>query len=259
MPRQGIIALGEFVYAYLVTEVGLAEYEASTIHEREVRALQRLLNLRIRSGVERQVPFYFQWVDTLQSAVSFSGTESDFAMRASLISTLATLTWRQLEHLCGVLLQAYGASADTTLVTRGQGDEGIDFYGVLPAKPAAGLGRPQATSWRILGQATLGEPSISKVSGFCWRVTQVRSGGGSFWEAMEPWFRDAQKAPIMGLFVTLGHFGRTAERDSQQAVVMLLERDQVAEDLASSPLSLGWRDEQGAFVPDRLLRLLPND
>jgi hypothetical protein len=166
--------------------------------------------------------------------------------RRSLVPLLQDLTPRQFEHCCVHLLDVYGADPAMRAVTPHSDDDGFDFYGIYRAEVGRGRNRIGGLTFRIAGQAKRysgpigGEP----VEVFGARLRRWRMGAGDF-GILPAWFREFAY-PILGLFVTAS---RLRDGDARQAalenVILVLEGDQVAEDLAWSPRRTEWEDVDG--------------
>lgn len=242
----------------LVTSGAMTDLELSDQLPSIRRELQRILSVSMRQAAVRRVPFMFKWADGTKNDLVVLHPSAHQDLLASVLQTLHQLEGRQFEHVCMELLGLYGFPADLCHLTPARADGGLDFYGILPALETSGLTRLRGQAWRVIGQATLASPSVAKVASFCHRVGQVRSESGRYWDLLEPFFK-ASPLPIIGLFVTLDLLGPTAQYDSRHSVVLFLDGQQVAADLAETPAFARWRNGDGSFSPTLFLADFPQN
>lgn len=255
LPRQNVFNLDAKLIELLMALEGVTELEALDRLGRVNGQVRKLLNQGMQAAARRQVPYPYRWADeSLETDLIFAGR--DIEQHGAIREALQQLHDRQLEHLCGFLMQIYGADADQQAVTRRHGDGGVDFVALLPPRDSEGVPRVLAGPWRIVGQAKRGAGEIGDVADFCLRVADSRSGTGRHWNLLPEWFR-ASDAPVLGLFVALGGFGGRLLDDARTHTIVLLSGDQLAADLQQVPQHIDWFDSEGDFDPAKFSATFP--
>lgn len=251
---QSVIQLDEVIVRRL-EEQGLGDLEVLDVVDQLQPRLVRELDRRFAFYESSKVEAPFEWVDIskralvrLQGLEDLQASTNPVEERAEVLAALQKLTGRQFEYLCAALLVEYGVDERLVLVTPGGDEGGVDFVALLDPPARGPLNRVHRTPFRIVGQAKRykGEVDHDKVQAFCSRVDSCRKGYGKALEKLPEWFT-TRKEPILGLLMTTGTTGPSAQRVAREHVVLLFEGQQVADDLRRSSIYGLCLDEEGHF------------
>ena len=247
-----VLGLNDFLSEYLQIEGGLSDLQALDALDGLRRSVTQTLDRGFAVDERNRVTSPFEWVDSGKMKLIRTGlavtkphapaTTQLISKRRQILASILTMTGRQFEFLCGVLLEIYGIRADDQHITQASSDGGIDFVALRRgASGSTHANRLRDMQYRVLGQANKvsGTVNTQKVTAFCQHTNDCRREMGRAFELLPGWFK-TERHPIIGLFVTSGKLAENAKRAARENVIFALEGIQVAEDLAASNRSAGW-------------------
>jgi hypothetical protein len=250
------------LHSELVVEDGLSELEALERIDRDLPRLRTAIDRQLKDYRQRGLTLGSEWESSAKSTLvprdEELGGDDVVGRRTQILTALSTLTGRQFEHVCALLLASYGLSEDDLEVTPASKDGGVDFVAIR-RNHEIGANRLRNLPLRLVGQAKryAGTVGPDDMDALVTRVDDCRRETGTAWTKIPSWFKEAS-LPIFGLFVTSSHLGPDATKSATRHGVFVIEGDQVAEDLVHTAEANGWFDPGSrAFNPHRFVEFFP--
>lgn len=259
------VVVSDWLSDYLA-QLGFSEMHAlEAIDELQPR-VATAIDAEIQRASSRGTHARFVWADdghtTLARSASLgqeleAGVEHIAAKtRDGIFLALKDVTGHQFEKVCLYLLDVYGIDSANRGHVGKSGDQGFDFYGALIPYPRPGSDRLYTIGRRFVGQAKLrwnATVDSDTLAAFGKRLADLRLGKPAP-QPIPATFLDGRE-PFIGLLITAGMLGPAARAEARRQVIHYIEGDQVAEDLARSPLAATWLDpETTDFSPERFVR-----
>jgi Restriction endonuclease len=259
---ESVVNLDEVIIQRLMDQ-GLGDLEVLDVVDELKPRLVREIDLRFAYFEATKLETPYEWVDMSKDALVRQGLVASVQAtnpvreRTAALAGLQKLTGTQFEYFCAALLVEYGVDRSLVLVTPSGNEGGVDFIAVLDPPARGPLNRVHRTPFRLVGQAKRykGEVDHDKVQAFCGRVDACRKGFGKALEKLPEWFVD-RKDPILGLLMTTGTTGPSAQRVAREHVVLLFEGQQLADDLRRSSIYAACLNGQGQFDEDLFLEFV---
>jgi hypothetical protein len=258
------VVVSDWLTSYLA-QLGFSEMLAlEKIDDLQPRVVAAI-DAHIQRATSRGTNSRFTWADDNQTTLALSANlaqESDpgvehiaLKTRDGIFRALKDVSGHQFERICVYLLDVYGIDSANRGHVGMSGDQGFDFYGALLPYPRPGSERLYTLGRRFIGQAKLrwnATVDSDTVAAFGKRLADLRLGKPAP-QPIPASFLGGNE-PFIGLLITAGMLGPAAREEARRQVVHYIEGDQVAEDLARSPLAATWIDPATAnFSSERFL------